>query len=149
MTSKADLCGYSVCAVASVRLIFYTQVNPEDYEAGIMKAGAVTVLEPLLGIIAACLPLCRPAFQKATGRVEKTKAQARNVLSSNVARLRSKRLKGAAAASQRFDDSLLFTDLESNKIQAHVSGSGDKLDYSLEGYGDVVAMPQQASILKR
>ena len=92
----------------------------------------LSILEPLLGIITACLPLFRPTIKKVASRVKGTKSETSNVISSTVARLRLKRAKGSVF--QRFDESLLLTGLEDNKPQIH---STDLIghDCSLEGDG--------------
>lgn len=89
----------------------------------------LSILEPLLGIITACLPLFRPTIKKVASRVKGTKSETPNIISSTVARLRLKRAKGSVL--QRFNDSLLITGLEHNRTQIHSNGPIGH-DYSLE-----------------
>ena len=110
MFSGADPCSHSVCVVTVIRL--YAQMKIKDYVNNMAIVSILSILEPLLGIIIACLPLFRPTIKKVASRVKGIKSETPNVFSSTVARLRLKRAKGSVF--QRFDDSLLLTGLEDN-----------------------------------
>lgn len=126
MFRKADLYAHSVCLVTIIRIIFSAQLNVDDYTYDIAKISIVTTLEPLLGIIAACLPLCRPTLRKATGHMKKTSPETRDALSSSMARLRLKRSK--VSTFQRSDDCFPLTDLEDNRTHNHITGPSNKPD---------------------
>ena len=106
---QPNLYSHSVCVAALVRLIMFAQVDSDDYTRGILKVVIVTAMEPLLGIIAACLPLFRPAMREVTSRMRKIEPETHNVLSSSMVHLHQKRPKGTAF--QHLDDSLVI-DLE-------------------------------------
>ena len=95
----------------------------------------MTLLEPLLGIIVACLPLFPPAIKKIVAHMSKTDPETRNVLSSSMARLRMKRSKRSAFHS--LGDSFPLTDLEAEGTQNHITGPSGKPDGTFEGYGDL------------
>ena len=114
--------GHSVCVITLIRLILSVRLQFNDITYNFARISLFTVLEPLLGIIIACLPLFRPAIKKATsGYVNKTPLCPREtpphvLLSSTMARLRLKKEKKMKkTAFHRFDDdSLLFSNLENN-----------------------------------
>lgn len=138
--------GFLVCTVAIVRLVMYAQVRPDDYTRGILKVTIVTVLEPLLGVITACLPLYRPSLKKVTAYMKPPKAETRNVLSSGMARARLNRLK--TVGCRRYDDSLLQTDLEDQSTRNHVADRSDLADDPVDAYGHLVGVeiPPRASV---
>ena len=80
----------------------------------------MTDLEPLLGITIACLPLFPPVFKKIFGA--KDGPDSRNVLSSSLARLRSKSTKNAAF--RKFDDSYPLTNVEGSRTENQITGVG-------------------------
>ena len=121
---------HSVCVVTIIRLILSTQLRLNDYTYSIAKISIPTILEPLLGIIIACLPIFPPAIKKLTGRMERTHPQIRDVLSSSMARMRLKRSKSSTLQSS--DDSSPLTDLEAKGTQNHITGPSN---YMFEGYG--------------
>ena len=147
MFNGADLCSHSVCVVTVIRL--FAQLNFKDYVDNMPIISILSILEPLLGIITACLPLFRPTIKKVASHVKGTKSETPNVISSTMARLRLKRAKGSVF--QRFDDSLLLTGLEDHRTQAHSTGPIGHV-CSLEG--DVAASrtgnsPQSSNTVKQ
>ena len=138
---------YSVCVVTLIRLILSTRLKFDDVTYNYARISIFTVLEPLLGIIIACLPLSRPAIKKVICYVKNTPPETPNVLSSTMARLRLKRSKGSAF--QRFDNSLLFTDLENNRTQNNITGPSSESEYSLKDFGQGAAtrIPPQSSVI--
>ena len=143
--SEADLNEYSVCVVTIIRLVFSTQLNLDDYTYSIAKVGVVTLLEPLLGIIVACLPIFPPAVTKVVAHMRKTHPETHNVLSSSMARLRMNRSK--SSAFQSLDDSSPLTSLEAKRTQNHITGPSGKPDGMFEGYGNLAEIPPQSSIM--
>ena len=139
-------CFYRICAITTIRVILAAQFNMNDYTDGVARIGIVTTLEPLLGIIVACLPMFPPALKKVFGHVKKTSPETQNGLSSSMVRLRLERSKNSTP--QRFDDSWLLTDLENNKIEPIVSGPSSKPDSLVRGYSQSagVEIPPQCSI---
>ena len=125
----------------------YAQVRPDDYTRGILEVAVVTVLEPLLGIITACLPLCRPSLKKVAAYMKPPKAETRNVLSSGMARARLERLK--TVGCRRYDDSLLQTDLEDQSTRNHVADRSDSADDTVDAYGHLVGVevPPRALVM--
>ena len=120
----------------------------DDYTDSLAKIGVVGSLEPLIGIIVACLPLFPPAIKKIISHFKKTHPETRNVLSSSMARLRQKRSK--SSAFQSLDDSFPLADLEAKGTQNHITGPSGKPDRSFESYGKLARMgmpPPQASIM--
>ena len=107
--------------------------------------GVVTLLEPLLGIIVACLPIFPPAVTKVVAHMRKTHPETRNVLSSSMARLRMKR--SESSAFQSLDESSPLTDLEAKRTQNHITGPSGKPDGMLEGYGNLAEIPPQSTIM--
>ena len=125
---------HSVCAVTIIRLILSTLLKLDDITYNFARISIFTVLEPLLGIIIACLPLSRPAIKKVTSYLKKTPPETPNVVSSAMARLRLKRLKGSAF--QRFDNSLLFSDLENSRTQGDITaGPVSESEHSVQEFG--------------
>ena len=122
---------HSVCIVTIIRLALSVQINLDDFTYDVTRIAIVTQLEPLLGIIIACLPIFPPAVRKLTSHIKTTNSNTRNVLSNSVARLRLRRAKDSTF--KRFNDSVLLTDLENNRAFDHISGPGSKLDCSVEG----------------
>ena len=124
---------HSVCIATIIRLILSTQ-KFDDIVWDFARISIFTVLEPLLGIIIACLPLSRPVIKKITSYLKNTPPETPNVLSSTMARLRLKRLKGSAF--QRFDNSLLFTDLENSRNQNNITtGPSSESEHSVQDSG--------------
>ncbi|KAM0801841.1 hypothetical protein BDR22DRAFT_888293 [Usnea florida] len=123
--------GFLICIVTMVRLALSVQFNQEDFAYDVARIGIVTELEPLLGIIIACLPTFPPAIKKLTGHIKSPNSETRNILSSTMVRLRLRRAKDSTF--NRFDDSVLLKDLENNRAFDHVSGPSDRSDYSVEG----------------
>lgn len=119
-----DLYFYSVCAITTIRVILAAQLKIDDYTYGTAKIGIVTNLEPLLGIIVACLPIFPPALKRIFGHVKNTSSETHNVLSSSVTRSRLKRSKNLTL--ERFDDSYLLADLENSKVENIITGTGSK-----------------------
>lgn len=144
--SSANIYMHSVCVVTIIRLILSTLIRLDDFTYSIARISIPTILEPLLGIIIACLPISPPAFKALTGRIKKT-LQIRNVLSSSMARMRFKR--SESSTLQNSDDSSPLTDLEAKGTQNHITGPSGKYDYLFEGYGQYagVRMPPQSSIM--
>ncbi|KAF6232640.1 hypothetical protein HO173_009079 [Letharia columbiana] len=139
--------GFLVCIVTIVRLILSIHMNLDDFTYGITKIAIVTILEPLLGIIIACLPLFPPTVKKITGYSKETNSETRNVLSSSMARLRLKRSRNSAF--QRFKDSSLLSDLEHNKTQIDASDATSKPDSLVDGRSPFAAVevpPPHSSI---
>lgn len=137
--------GFVVCAITIIRLVLSIHLNLDDFTYSIAKIGIVTTLEPLLGIIIACLPFFPPALKKMSGHM-KTKPEIRNVLSSAMARLRSKR--SEHSNFQRFDDSYALTDLENNNTHNHITGISsepDSLDRDYRELAGAKAPPQSAT----
>ena len=87
---------HNVCVVTLIPLIFSARLRFDDVTYNFARMSIFTVLEPLLAIIIACLPLSRPAIKKLTCYVEDTPPERSHVLSSTMARLRLKRWKGSA-----------------------------------------------------
>ena len=142
----ADLNEYSVCVVSMIRLVVYSQINLDDlYTEGWINV--VTLLEPLLGIVVACLPLFPPAIKKVVDHMRKTKSETRNVLSSSMARLRMKRSK--SSAFQSLGDSSPLTDLEVKGTRNRITGPGGKSDGVFGGDGNSAGfrIPPQSSIM--
>ena len=130
-----------------MRLVLSTQVKLDDYTYSIARVAVVTLLEPLLGIIVACLPIFPPAVTKMVSHMRKTHPEIRNVLSSSMARLRMKRSK--SSAFQSLGESSPLTDLEAKGTQNHITGPSGKPDGTFEGYGDLAGfrIPPQSSIM--
>ena len=92
-----------------------------DFTYDIAKASIVTVLEPCMGLIAACLPMSPPVFK----RILRGK-DSRNYVSSNVARLRSKDSKKPAFL--KIEDQHSHTDLEEPRIYNDITGPNSNPD---------------------
>ena len=118
----------------------FAQLKIKDYVKNIPIISILSISEPLLGIIVACLPLFRPTIRKVASYVKGTKSETPNVLSSSMARLRLKRAKGSFF--QRFDDSLLLTGLEDKRTQTH---STDPIGHGYSLQGDVAASETRIS----
>lgn len=99
-----------VCVVSIIHLVLSARLNFDDFTYDTVKIGIPTILEPLLGIMAACLPLFPPAFRKIMGGLKNGNSDRRNVLSSSIARLRLKRSRISTLES--FGDSFPLADLE-------------------------------------
>ena len=123
------------------------QANVDDYTYSISRVGILTLLEPLLGIIVACLPIFPPAVTKMVSHMRKTHPETRNVLSSSVDRLRMKRSK--SSAFQSLGDTFPLTDLEVKGTQNRITGPSGKPNGMSEGYGDLAGfrIPPQSSIM--
>lgn len=144
--SGADIHVHSVCIITTIRLILSAQLKLDDYTYDISRIAIVTILEPLLGITIACLPLFPPAIKKLTAR--KSESETRNVFPSSItARLRLK--KSQSSALQGFDDSFPLTDLEAKGTINHITGPSGESDYLSEGYGHFagIRIPPQSSIM--
>ena len=142
----ADLSEYSVCVVSMIRLVIYMHIYLNDLYSQAW-INVVSLLEPLIGIVVACLPLFRPAIRKVVDHMRKTKPETRNVLSSSMARLRMKRSK--SSAFQSLVDLFPLTDLEAQGTQNRITGPRGKPDEVFEGYGDLAGfrIPPQSSIM--
>lgn len=143
--SGTDVYVRSVCAITIIRLVLSINLNLEDFTYSLAKIGIVTILEPLLGIIIACLPLFPPALKKIGGHM-KTDPGTPNVLSSAMARLRSKRSENSTF--QRVDDSYPLTELENNTTTHNCitgkSSKQDSLDRDYRGLAGAIAPPESA-----
>lgn len=128
--TDTDCHSHSVCAITTIRVILASQLKLDDYTDGIARIGIVTTLEPLLGIIVACLPIFPPTLKAILGHVKRASPETHNTLSSSIARLRLKRSKGSPF--ERFDDYLL-TDLENQRVEQTITGPTKKLDSSVRG----------------
>ena len=104
----------------------------DDYTDGIARIGIVTTLEPILGIIVACLPIFPPALKVVFGHVKRVSPETQNVISSSVAQLRLRRSK--SSPFEKFDEYLL-TDIENQRIEQTISGPSNKSDFSGRGSG--------------
>ena len=124
-----------------------TKVNQHELTNTIARVTLVTLLEPLLGIVVACLPLFPSAIKKVLTHMRKSDPETRNVLSSSMARLRMKRSK--SSAFQSLGDSFPLTELETKGTQNHITGPIGKPDGILEGYGSLAGsrIPPQSSIM--
>lgn len=144
--SEAELYVNSVCVVTIIRLILSVRFRLDDLPYSFARISIFTILEPLLGIIIACLPLFRPAIRKAAESVKNTHPETPNILSSSLARIRLMRSKGTAF--KRVDDSLLFTDLEDNRTKNHINGPGNESECSVDDHGHaaVIRILPQSSI---
>lgn len=123
---------YSVCAITTIRVILASQLDIDDYTHSIARIGIVTTLEPILGIIVACLPLFPPALKVIFGRVKRTSPVTHDTISSSIARLRLRKSK--ESPFDRFDDYLL-TDHENQTIEHVVTGPSKKPDSSARSSG--------------
>ena len=104
-----------VCLISIIRVVIAAQFNMNDFTYDIAKASIVTVLEPCIGLIAACLPMSPPVFK----RILRGK-DSRNYVSSNVARLRSKDSKKPAFL--KIEDQHCLTDLEELRTRNDITG---------------------------
>ena len=146
----ANLVIYSVCVVTIIRLVFSTQVKLDDYTYSVARVGVVTLLEPLLGIIVACLPIFPPAIKKIIDYMKSTHPETHNVLSSSMARLRLKRSK--SSSFQSLEDSSPLRDLEAKGTQNHITGPSGKPGYRFESYGkpaESTVLPQSSIMVEQ
>ncbi|CAF9942357.1 hypothetical protein IMSHALPRED_003637 [Imshaugia aleurites] len=141
--------GLVICAITTIRVILAVHFKINDFTNGIARIGIVTTLEPLLGIIVACLPMFPPALKRIFGSVKKISPETQHGLSSSMVRLRPERSKNSTP--NRFDESWLLTDLENNRIGLPVSGPSSKPNSLIrEGSQSVgTEMPPQSSITVR
>lgn len=137
---------HSTCAVVVARVILNVQLDPADYPRKNLKINITTVLEPLLSIITACLPLCCPALKKVTGHKQIPKSKSRNVVSSSVARILLTRAKSSAFPV--IDHSSVLIKPEELESRNHITDPGGKPNDSVESCGRVARIrePHQSSI---
>lgn len=96
--------------ISIIRVVIAAQFNMDDFTYDIAKASIVTVLEPCMGLIAACLPMFPAAFKRLAHGKEHSDPRGQNFVSSTVARLRSKETK--KSAFHKIDDQYPLTDVE-------------------------------------
>ena len=120
-----------MCIITIIRLVLSIHLNLDDFTYEVLKLTIVTSLEPLLGIVIACLPFFPPVIRKIAAYYRNNKIKTRNVLSSSIARLRAKR----SSAFRSIDDSFPLPDLEEAKTQNHITGPSRKHDHDFGGYG--------------
>lgn len=60
--------GSIICVITILRIIFAVQFNYDDITYSYGKAAITLALEPVLGILVACLPMFPPVFKGCTGR---------------------------------------------------------------------------------
>ena len=58
----------SICVITILRIVFAVQFNYDDVTYDYSKISITTVLEPVLGILVACLPMFPPVFKGCVGR---------------------------------------------------------------------------------
>lgn len=101
--------------ISIIRVLIAAQFNINDFTYDIAKASIVTVLEPCMGLITACLPMSPPVFK----RILRGK-DSRNYVSSNVARLRSK--DSEEPVFLKIEDQHSLTDLEELRTHNDITG---------------------------
>ena len=97
--------------ISIVRVVIAAQFKVNDLTYGIAKASIVIVLEPCVGLIAACLPMFPAAFKRISRGKEHSDFRGRILVSSTVASLRSKETK--KSAFHPIDDQYPLTNLDS------------------------------------
>lgn len=103
--------------------MYAVKLDVDDYTYDIMVIGMTTGLEPVLGIIIACLPMFPPTFKRMLrGKGEQ---DSRDVLSSSTRRLRSKSTK-RPLIFRKLDDSFPLTDLEKGRTENKITGPDSK-----------------------
>ncbi len=105
--------------VTVLRIVFAAQFDVNDITYDYMKVCITTVLEPILGIILACLPMFPPAFKECLGGERKQDSQ--KVRSVSTIRLHSNRMK-KSPGFPGLDDSYPLTDLDSGLTESEVNG---------------------------
>lgn len=108
--------------ISIIRVVIAAQFDMNDFTYDIAKASIVTVLEPCMGLLAACLPMFPPFFKRIRRGKENT--DPRHYVSSTVARLRSKNSK--EPAFHNIDDRYPLTDLEEVGTQTDITGPDSK-----------------------
>lgn len=100
--------GFIVCGVSILRSVVGSRLDLDDFTYSEAKVDIITHLEAFLAIIVACLPIFPPTLKRMLrGKII---PDTRNVISSSVARLRSKGSK--PRKFRKFDDLYPLTDLE-------------------------------------
>ncbi len=113
--------------ITILRIVFATEFDIEDFTYSMGKIIIVTALEPLLGTIIACLPIFPPTLKRAFRRTNGS--QPPTVISSSVARLRSKSLN--RSVFRRFYDSYSLTDLEDGRTETRITSAGSRSSSTL------------------
>ena len=99
---------HRVCGVSILRSVVGSRLDLDDFTYSEAKVDIITHLEAFLAIIVACLPIFPPTLKRMLrGKII---PDTRNVISSSVARLRSKGSK--PRKFRKFDDLYPLTDLE-------------------------------------
>ena len=99
---------HRVCGVSVLRSVVGSHLDLTDFTYSEAKVDIITHLEAFLAIIVACLPIFPPALKRMLRG--KSNPITRNIISSSVARLRSKSSK--PRIFRKFDDLYPLTDLE-------------------------------------
>ena len=110
--------------ISIIRVVIAAQFDMKDFTYDVAKASIVVGLEPSVGLIAACLPMFPPFFQR-IGR-GKERSDPWSHVSSTVAHLRSKDSK--KQAFRIIGDEYPLTDLEENRTQNDIAGSNSNID---------------------
>ena len=123
LNTKADV-HRRVCVITTLRIAISAQLDINDFTYDLIRIAIVTDLEPLLGIIIACLPLFPPVFQKLSKARNGDGTASRKALSSSVLRLRSGSTK--TWKFRKFDGSYILTDVERGAIDNRISSPDSK-----------------------
>ncbi len=105
--------------VTVLRIVFAAQFDVNDITYDYMKVSITTVLEPILGIILACLPMFPPSFKECLGGERKQDSQ--KVRSVSTIRPHSNGMKQSPGIP-RLDDSYPLADLGSGLAESEVNG---------------------------
>ena len=119
----------SVCAISILRIVLALRTTPDNFVHNNAQVGIFTDLEPLLEIIIAYLPVFPATFRR-IGR-GKGGSESGNVVSSTVARLRSKDPKTPVLHN---DDRCPLRILEGSRTQNQITGPTDNSCLSLDDH---------------
>ena len=109
--------------ITVLRIVFAIQFNVDDYTYDYNKIGITTGLEPVLGIIIACLPMFPPTFKRMLR--SKTEQDSQHVLSSSTRWLHSKIMK-RSSMFRKIDDSYPIMDLGEGRSENKITGPDSK-----------------------
>ena len=109
--------------VTVLRIVFAAQFDVNDITYDYMKVSITTILEPILGIILACLPMFPPAFKECLGGERKQDSQ--KVCSVSTIRLHSNGMNQSPGFPGP-DDSYPLADLDSGLTESEVNGSNSR-----------------------
>lgn len=123
---RAELMNLSICILAAVRVKYILELDFNDFTYSLYLFSILGIMEPMLAIISACLPILPPVFAKCKARILGRSPTSTHKSSMPSSSGHSKSLNSAQKSPNAIHiRSDAFDDLEHPLIELQVTGKSN------------------------